>query len=80
MKRIYAISRRGKHKGTHLTPHRYQEGHYLVSKGGNTIGFATREHDFTKLERWIQQGYSVRMSSPGIPPSIYAPKNLIINR
>lgn len=79
MKKITAIVVRGKNKGTLLTPHRYNEGHFLVCKGGNRKEFATAVANESQLESWVQRGYGIRMSAPGVTPSIYMPKSLNIS-
>ncbi len=76
MKQITAVVSRGSKKGTALTPHRYQEGHFLVTKGGNESDFATKVLNEQDLESWIQRGYGVRMSGPGVAPSIYSGNSL----
>lgn len=75
---ITAVVSRGKKKDTLLTPHRYQEGFYVISKGGNTIAFRKQVWNLDDLPTWIAQGYGVRMSGPGVAPSIYMPKSLIV--
>lgn len=78
MKKITATVSRGKHANTVLTPHRYQRGCFLVSKGGNTLAFAKEVRAESELENWIQRGYGLRMSAPGHSPVIIAPQNIRI--
>lgn len=75
---ITAVVGRGKQKGTLLTPHRYKDGFYVISKGGNTIAFRKQVSNLDELPSWIANGYGVRMSGIGVAPSIYMPKNLSI--
>lgn len=75
---ITAVVSRGKKKGTLLTPHRYQDGFYVVSKGGNTVAFRRQVSNLDDLPTWIAQGYGVRMSGLGVAPSIYMPKSLVV--
>lgn len=75
---ITAVVSRGKNKGTLLTPHRYQDGVYIISKGGNTASFSREVSNQNDLPAWIDQGYGVRMSGPGVAPSIYMPKSLVV--
>lgn len=76
--KITAMINRGKSKGALLTPHWYKGGFYIVSKGGNTIAFRKQVSNFDELPNWIAQGYGLRMSGPGIAPSIYMPKSLVV--
>lgn len=80
MKRITAIVSRGNHTGIVLTPHKYAEGHFIVGKGGNTIDCTKKVSNADELESWVQRGYSIRMSAPGVAPSLYSPQNLKIER
>jgi hypothetical protein len=80
MKTITATVTRGKNKGALLTPHRYEDGHFLVCKGGNTLESAKRVYREDELESWIQRGYGIRMSGPGVSPSIYTAKSLKTKR
>ena len=75
---ITAVISRGRNKGTLLTPHRYQEGFYVISKSGNTVAFRRQVSNLDDLPTWIAQGYGVRMSGPGVVPSIYMPKSLVV--
>lgn len=75
---ITVVVSRGKNKGTLLTPHRYQEGFYVISKGGNTLAFRKQVWNIDDLPTWVSQGYGVRMSGPGVAPSIYMPKSLVV--
>lgn len=77
-KKITATVGRGKNKGLSLVPHRYEEGHFVVSKGGNTLDCATKVTNADDLESWVQRGYGIRMSAPGHSPSICMPKSLQI--
>lgn len=79
MKKLTAIVSKGKNKGTTVTPHRYQAGYFLVSKGGNTRDCAQKVSHENELEAWIQRGYSIRMSGPGVPASLYAPAHVIFD-
>lgn len=74
--KITAIVKRGKNKGVELKPHRYQGGYFLVSKGGNKTEFAHQVANEDELESWVKRGYSLRLSSPGISPSIYGPESI----
>jgi hypothetical protein len=75
---ITAVVSRGKKKGTLLSPHRYQEGFYVISKGGNTVAFRREVSNLDDLPTWIAQGYGVRMSRASVAPSIYMPKSLVV--
>lgn len=69
----YVVSR-GKAAGTVLRPH-VQDGHYIVSP--------TRfEADYVRvpigeaLEPYLRQGLSLRMSAPGVAPSLISPGSI----
>lgn len=80
MKKITATASRGKNVNTVLTPHRYQRGCFLVSKGGNTLDCAKEIYFEHELENWLQRGYGLRMSAPGHSPVIIAPQNIRIEQ
>lgn len=80
MNRINAIVSRGKNRGVALSPHRYSGGHYLVGKDGNTTDCTKKVLTQSELIHWIQLGYGVRMSAPGIPPSLISPVSLTITK
>lgn len=70
----YVVSR-GKAKGTVLRPH-VQDGHYIVSP--------TRfEADYLRIpinepiEPYLKQGLSLRMSAPGVAPSLISPGSIL---
>ena len=70
----YVVSR-GKVKGTVLRPH-VQDGHYIVSP--------TRfEADYLRIpinepiEPYLKQGLSLRMSAPGVAPSLISPGSIL---
>jgi len=70
----YVVSR-GKAAGTVLRPHE-QDGHYIVSP--------TRfETDYQRiplgqpLEPYLKQGLSLRMSAPGVAPSLISPGSIL---
>ena len=81
MKKITATVTRGQNKGTTLKPHRFSGGYFLVSKGGkdgNKRECAEEVSSENDLESWIQRGFGIRMSAPGISPSLFMPKNLFM--
>jgi hypothetical protein len=70
----YVVSR-GKAKGTVLRPHK-QDGHYIVSP--------TRfEADYLRipinqpLEPYLKKGLNLRMSAPGVAPSLISPGSIL---
>lgn len=79
MKSISATVTRGPNKGTVMTPHRFQEGYFLVSKGSNSRSDATEVGNESELESWVQLGYGIRMSAPGVAPSLFMPKSIFIS-
>lgn len=72
---ITSTVKRGKNFGTLLKPHRYQDGHYIVAKGGNTSSFAQKVK-YEELVAYIMRGYNVRMSGQGVAASLYGPESL----
>lgn len=79
MVKITATVVRGRHIGTELKPHLFKDGCYVVTKGGNTLAHATRVSSLDDVAVWVRRGYGVRMSGPGVPPSIYSPDSLRIS-
>ena len=72
--KFHSVVKRGKHKGTVMTPHRYADGNYKVSKGGksgNRTENATIVSNEADLERFVKEGNHIRMSAPGISPSLH---------
>jgi hypothetical protein len=72
---LHYIVSRGKAAGTVLRPHE-QDGHYIVSP--------TRfETDYQRIplsepiEPYIKQGLSLRMSAPGVAPSLISPGSIL---
>ena len=78
MKNIKAIVSRGNHRNKVVTPHRYKEGHYLVAKRGNTLDSRKKVFNLDELMKFVQLGYSIRMSAQDVPPSLYCPESLIV--
>lgn len=79
MKSISAIVTRGLKQGTVTTPHRFQKGYFLVSKGSNLLSDAVEVVNESELESWVQLGYGIRMSAPGVAPSLFMPKSILIS-
>ena len=72
---LYYVVSRGKAKGTVLRPHK-QDGHHIVSP--------TRfEADYQRIpinepiEPYLKQGLSLRMSAPGVAPSLISPGSIL---
>lgn len=65
-------------KGVALKPHRYKDGCFKVSFNSNKDSDAIRVSDEQELPSYVSKGYGIRMSGPGVAPSIYTAKNLII--
>jgi transcriptional regulator with XRE-family HTH domain len=72
--RFHSIIKTGKNKGAVIKPHRYADGHYIVTKGGNKKANATIVQNEADLGHFVEQGYGIRMSAPGIAPSIHKAK------
>ncbi len=81
MTRIYAISQRGKNKGAVLTPHRYEGGFFVVTKGRHSSDPRHEVRHANELVDWIARGYGIRMSSasPLHAPSTFMPQSLIVH-
>ena len=79
MKTISAIVTRSPNKGTEMKPHRFLQGYFLASRGSNLRSEATEVKKESELESWVRLGYGIRMSSPGIAPSLFMPKSIVIS-
>ena len=79
MKSISAIVTRGPNKGTVMRPHRYQAGYFLISKVSNRLGDATKVANESELESWVHIGYGIRMSAPGVSPSLFMPRGIVFS-
>lgn len=78
MRKIIDVVLRGKHQGTTLRPHRFADGCFRVSLNSNKAADAQSVSDEQDLETWVRKGYGIRMSGPGVAPSIYTAKSLRI--
>ena len=58
---IYAISSRGKTKGEAMTPHKHDDGKYVVSKSRFTKDYV-RLRSVDEIREYVERGYGVRMS------------------
>jgi hypothetical protein len=71
---LYAFVSRGRKKGTVLRPH-IQDNGYIVS-------MTRYEKDYIRvplhepLERYLRDGFSLRMSAPGCAPSLISPRSI----
>jgi hypothetical protein len=65
MIRLTSTVKRGKAQGTELRPHRHQDGSYVVSKTRFEKDYV-RVWNEEELAEWVERGYSVRMSNPGV--------------
>ena len=72
--KFHSVVKSGKHKGTVITPHRYADGNYKVSKGGNKTENTINVPHEADLGPYFEEGYSSRMSAPGISPSLHKAK------
>lgn len=83
MRKIEAKVKRGQFAGTVLTPHRHADGMFVVSKTRFEKDYI-RVADEANLEKWINDGYGVRMSNcevfPRRAPSLIAPSSIKIRR
>jgi hypothetical protein len=81
MKKLRNTVKRGSGKGTVLTPHRHDDGQFVVSftRFETEYRRVKRERD---LPRLVAEGYKVRMSNPSVKshrsPSLIAPASIEI--
>jgi hypothetical protein len=73
---LFAVVRRGKHAGTRLQPHRFEDERYRVSltRQGPEIPLANPRD----IVDYLANGYSLRMSNPeyGRRPTLISPKSI----
>lgn len=66
---IKIIGNRGKTAGLVFTPHCQSDGTYVVSKTRFSKDYI-HVHSAEEIIEHVKQGYSVRMSTAGVPPSL----------
>jgi hypothetical protein len=67
--------RHGEEQGVVLRPHLYSDGFFVVSM----TRFARDQIKVPRhepLRGWLQKGYSVRMSAPGVSPRLISPASV----
>ncbi|HUN60528.1 MAG TPA: hypothetical protein VMU53_00980 [Candidatus Sulfotelmatobacter sp.] len=73
---LFATVRRGKHAGTRLMPHRFEDERYHVSlrREGPDIPLANPQD----IPAYLANGYSLRMSSAAqnYRPTLISPKSI----
>lgn len=71
---LYAKVSRGKNNGRTLSPH-VQNGHYIVSptRFERDYKFVPKSED---LEPYLKRGLKLRMSAPGLAPSLISPASI----
>jgi hypothetical protein len=73
---LFAVVRRGRHSGTRLLPHLFQDERYRVSltKEGPDIPLS----DPQDIPDYLANGYSLRMSSPDVSrrPTLIKPQSI----
>ena len=81
MKKIIAICKRGNNKGMVLTPHRYEGGFFVVTRGRHSSDPRQEIFDEQELPDWVAKGYGIRMSSetPRHSPSTFMAESLIVH-
>jgi len=81
MKKLRTVVRRGRGTGAVLTPHLYQDNHFVVSKARYESEYI-RVKDEAELPGWVSKGFAVRMSSLSIAshrsPSLIRPASIEI--
>lgn len=79
MKKIRKTVSHGQSVGTILSPHLYEDGHFVVSKSRYECDYV-RVRIEADLPDWVSKGYSVRMSNPTVKacrsPSLIVPDNI----
>lgn len=79
--KLQATVKRGKAIGTTLTPHRHDDGCYVVSMTRFEKDYI-RVPSAAALPGWVAKGYRVRMSNPLVPnhraPSLIAPASITV--
>jgi len=70
------IVTRGKNKGEVGTPHIHEDGQIVVSKTRFEKDYI-RVNPSEPLLEWLQKGYRVRMSAPGLAPSLINPASIL---
>lgn len=67
----------GKHKGQIFTPHPYADGTYVISKTRYEVD-QIRVRSIAEIKRYVDLGYSVRMSHPKAQtnPTLITPKSI----
>ena len=72
---LHYIVSRGKAAGTVLRPHE-QDGHYIVSQTRFETDYQRIPLD-ESIEPYLKQGLSLRMSAPGVAPSLISPGSIL---
>lgn len=75
--RIEYEVKRGKETGMVLSPHKYKDGKYVVSKTKNREDYV-RVSTVGEVLEHVQQGYSVQMGGKGRAPSLISAKKLTL--
>jgi hypothetical protein len=78
------ITRLKPRPGHHEVPEYSGAGYQLVassvSKGRNKVENATFVRTLEEAADLVEKGYSIRMSAPGLRPSLIGPKSIKITR
>jgi hypothetical protein len=71
---LFAVVRRGKHAGSRLVPHRFEDDRYHVSltRQGPDIPLANPKD----IPDYLANGYSLRMSAGQRRPTLISPKSI----
>jgi hypothetical protein len=72
---LHYVVRRGRATGKILRPH-VQDSHYVVSPTRFVVDYL-RVPVSEPLERYLKQGLSLRMSAPGVAPSLISPGSIL---
>jgi hypothetical protein len=75
MPSLYAIMQRGQNRGIQVTPHKYSNGKYHVTRKKEDRPL---EVNFGEIETYIKRGYGVRMSNRlrRHPPGLFMPDSI----
>ena len=72
---MHALVSRGPNKGVTLRPHRHTDGCYVASRSRFARAYV-RVKTEAELSRLKEAGLSVRMSAPGLAPSLICPDSI----
>lgn len=72
---LKAYVKRGANAGVELTPHLNKEGFYIASMTRFEKDYV-RVSSTAELAKLVKEGLSIRMSAPGVAPSLISPASI----